>query len=381
MNSILLQQPARVLFGIGAVNSAPDIFAEAGWRRLFVVASGHIVQQRQEVLDSWQAAGCEIEVCVEVDREPEIALFEKVLARAGAFAPDAVVGLGGGSVLDVAKLVAALMGRPGEVGDYFGIGLLPPRRTGLVCVPTTAGTGSEVSPNAILLDEAARLKKGVVSRHLMPDVAILDPAETTTMPPAVTAATGLDALVHNLEAFTNKFAHPLIDDVALAGIGFIAGSLAAAVRDGSDLEARTAVMRGAYHGGLCLAPVNTAAVHALAYPLGGEFRVPHGVANSLLLPHVTRFNCSASPARHAAVARVLGVEDQGDDLATAKAGIARLERLSLECGIPQRLRDVGVPEDALERMATEAMKVTRLLRNNPREVTAADALAIYREAY
>src|SRR5262249_48336492 len=159
----------------------------------------------------------------------------------------------------------------------------------LVCLPTTAGTGSEVSPNAILLDEADQLKKGVVSPYLVPDAAYVDPQLTRSVPPSVTAATGLDALTHCIEAYANKFAHPAVDLYALQGVGIIAQNLLRAVRNGGDMEARTELSLGSFYGGLCLGPVNTAAVHALAYPLGGQFHVAHGVSNAVLLPHVIRF--------------------------------------------------------------------------------------------
>jgi alcohol dehydrogenase class IV len=292
-----------------------------------------------------------------------------------------VVGLGGGSPLDVSKLVAALLDGQQQVREVFGIGLLRSRSMHLVCIPTTAGTGADVSPNAILLDEAERLKKGVVSPHLVPDLAICDPELTVSMPSAVTAATGIDALVHCMEAYANKFAHPAVDVYALEGVRRIGRSIRTAVRDGSDRAARADVMLGALYGGLCLGPVNTAAVHALSYPLGGEYRVPHGVANSLLMPHVFRFNLPAMPERYADIAVALGVAPAATPLATAEAGLIRLTELSRDCGIPQRLRDVKLPESDLPRLAQESMKVTRLLKNNPREVTAEAALSIYRAAY
>jgi alcohol dehydrogenase class IV len=201
------------------------------------------------------------------------------------------------------------------------------------------------------------------------------------MPASVTAATGVDALVHCIEAYANKAAHPTVDVYALEGVRRIGRSIETAVKNGTDLAARADVLLGAVYGGLCLGPVNTAAVHALSSPLGGEYRIAHGVANSLLMPHVFRFNLPAMPERYAVVALALGVPSAGPAAATAEAGLARLAELSTACGIPQRLRDVGVPEADLPRLAAEALKIQRLLKNNPREVTAADALAIYRAAF
>jgi alcohol dehydrogenase class IV len=303
------------------------------------------------------------------------------LAAARSAKPDAVIGLGGGSAMDVAKLIAALYDGRQDVRDVFGIDVLSSRTLQLACLPTTAGTGSEVSPNAILLDEAEGLKKGIVSPHLVPDAAYVDPLLTVTVPPAVTAATGIDALTHCIEAYANRFAHPMIDLYALQGIRLIAGSLLRAVQNGEDLESRTDVALGSYYGGLCLAPVNTAAVHALAYPLGSEFHVAHGVSNAVLLPHVLRFNLPAAPERYAEMAVALGVEASSSAEETAQQGLDRISELCQQCGIPSGLSELGVPEEAIPGMAVAAMKVTRLLKNNLRQVTAADAEDIYRAAF
>jgi len=381
MNPVILQQPKRLIFGDGTSRDAAAEFGRCGWRRLFVITSPQVAAAQAGLFVHWREAGLAVEVCSRVDREPEIALFDLVMADARAARPDVILGVGGGSPLDVSKLVAALYDGGQSIREVFGIGLLARRALPLVCIPTTAGTGADVSPNAILLDEAERLKKGVVSPHLVPDLALCDPELTHSMPPPVTAATGIDALVHCMEAYANRHAHPIVDVYALEGIRRIGRSITAAVRCGDDAPARADVMLGALYGGLCLGPVNTAAVHALSYPLGGEFRIPHGVANSLLLPHVFRFNLPAMPGRYADIALALGCPAEATPLATAESGLRRIAELSLACGIPQRLRDVGVPESDLRRLAGEAMKVTRLLRNNPRELTAADAEAIYRAAH
>jgi alcohol dehydrogenase class IV len=278
-------------------------------------------------------------------------------------------------------VVAALYDGQQSVRDVFGIGQVTSRALYLACLPTTAGTGSEVSPNAILYDEAEQLKKGIISPHLMPDAAYVDPAFTVTLPPSVTAATGLDALTHCIEVYANRFAHPIVDVYALQGMRLIAANVVRAVEHGQDLEARTNMALGSLYGGLGLAPVNTAAVHALAYPLGSEFHVAHGVSNAILLPHVLRFNLPAAPRRHAEIALALGVEPGGSDLETAERGLDRLFELYRQCGIPAGMSELGVPEEAIPRMAKAAMTVTRLLKNNLREMSAADAEAIYRAAY
>jgi alcohol dehydrogenase class IV len=318
-----------------------------------------------------------------VTAEPTIQTFRDALAAAKDAKADAVVGLGGGSAMDVAKLVAAFIDNKQDITETFGIGKLSGRSTWLACLPTTAGTGSEVSPNAILLDESDQLKKGVISPQLMPDAAYVDPELTFSVPPAVTGATGLDALTHCIEAYVNKFAHPIIDLYALNGIALIGSSLKRAYDDGHDLDARTNVAWGSMYGGICLGPVNTGAVHALSYPLGGEFHVAHGVANAVLLPHVIEFNLPAAPDRYATIAQALGETDikGSDPFLTAQKGVEILRRLVRDCGIPPRLRDLNIPENALERMAQQAMTVQRLLVRNVRDVSLEDALNIYRKAF
>jgi alcohol dehydrogenase class IV len=303
------------------------------------------------------------------------------LAAARSAQVDGVLGIGGGSAIDVAKLAAALYDGGQSAHEVFGIGLLRRRALPLVCLPTTAGTGAEVSPNAILLDEADELKKGVVSPHLVPDAAYVDPALTVSVPPAVTAATGLDALTHCIEAYANKHSHPIVDTWALQGIRLISGHLVRAVRDGSDMEARSALALGSLFGGLCLGPVNTAAVHALAYPLGGKYHIAHGVANSLLLPHVLRFNLPAAPQRYAEIAAALGVPHHENPSIMAEQGLDFLVRLSTDCGVAQRLSALGIDRGEIPGLAASAMKVTRLLVNNLRPLTEADAASIYDEAW
>ena len=302
--------------------------------------------------------------------------------------------------MDLAKLVATLAPSQQEVENLFGTGLVARRGLWFACMPTTSGTGSEVSPNAILLDERDALKKGVVSPHLMPDAAYIDPQLTWTVPPRVTAETGIDALTHCIEAYTNKFAHPVIDVYALQGIRLIAAHLLRAVRNGRDVEAREALSLGSMYGGLCLGPVNTAAVHALSYPIGGEYHISHGMANAILLPTVMRFNIGLHPDpqaqpstaveanvpsitihKYAQVALACGATAGASDAETALRGVELVAQLSHECGIPTSLTALGIPQTAVDHMAHAAMDVQRLLKNNPRPVTEDDARAIYNALY
>lgn len=381
MRTVTLLQPNKIVFGEGcAVQCAQDLDA-LGLKRVFVVTSPPIVGLTEPLVEALRADGAAVTVYAEVATEPAVAMVEAAMSAARAFEPDAVIGLGGGSAIDVAKVVSALYDGRQEIRDIFGTGQLASRALYLASLPTTAGTGSEVTPIAILLDEEENLKKGIVSPHLVPDAAYVDPLLTASLPPAVTAATGLDALTHCIECYASKFAHPAVDLYALQGIKLIAANLLRAVEHGDDLEARGNMALGSLYGGLCLAPVNTAAVHALSYPLGSEFHVPHGISNAILLPHVVRFNLPAAPERYAQMALALGVERGANDRETAERGVERLFELYGACNIPAKMSELGVPEEAIPRMAAAAMKVTRLLKNNLRELTAADAEAIYRAAY
>ena len=379
--SVAIQQPRKLVFGNGCVSQFAEDFAATGLRRAFVVTAPPILPLVEPLMNSLKKSGVTTSVWDDIPGEPDVGMFEDARKAAQAAQVDAVIGVGGGSVLDVAKLVAALHDSDEKIRDVFGIGLLSGRSTYLACLPTTSGTGSEVSPNAIILDEDILLKKAVISPHLVPDASYVDPLLTTTVPPNVTAATGIDALTHCIEEYANRFAHPMIDLYALEGIRLIGANLKAACEDGKNTEARAGMSLGSLYGGIGLGPVNTGAVHALSYPLGGEFHISHGVSNSLFLPHVMEFNIPAAPDRYAQIALALGVEPAGSDLETARLGLERVKELSRECGIPGALSELKIPRDAIERMAESAMSVTRLLKNNVRELKNNDALEIYKGAY
>ena len=393
MKAITLLQPQKIVFGTGCIQTFTDDYKKMGLRRLFVLTAPPIRPLIEGTLDELKAAGIAVEVFQDIVAEPTVNDFKRILEEARQFQADSVAGIGGGSVLDVTKLVAAFIDSDQQVEDCFGTGFI--RRKGLwfACLPTTAGTGSEVSPNAILLDERDHLKKGIVSPYLITDAAYVDPKLTWTVPAKVTADTGMDALTHCIEAYTNKFAHPSVDIYALQGIRLIAANLERAVtlaRDNkpADLsdnpayaEAREALAFGSLYGGLCLGPVNTAAVHALSYPLGGEFHIPHGLSNAILLPSVMKFNTPSNVKRHAEVAIALGCEPGKNDEETAQRGVDFIYRLAAAVGIPDKLTALGIPQTAVDGMAKAAMQVQRLLKNNPREVTEQDARDIYNSLY
>ena len=381
MNIVTLLNPKLTVFGEGCLRQCAEDILARGHSRVFIVTSGPTIRLSEPLMEALGEGGASVEIHEEVNSEPTISMFKKALAAATESDPDAVVGLGGGSPMDVAKLVAAFLQSDQQIEDVFGIGLLARRSCYLACVPTTSGTGSEVSPNAILLDESDQLKKGVVSPFLVPDGAFIDPRLTWSMPPAVTASTGLDAMVHCIEAYANLFAHPMVDMIALEGIRLISANLQRAVENGEDGEARAKMSLGSLYGGMCLGPVNTGAVHALAYPLGGEFHIAHGVSNSVLLPHVIRYNLPAAPDRYRDIAVAMGVGEDGDAERVAEHGLERMIEISIRCRIPQHMSELGVSKDAIPRLAKAAMTVTRLLKNNPRKMTEDAASEIYTAAY
>ncbi len=381
MKTITLLQPQKIVFGTGCIQTFVEDYKKLGCQRLFVLTAPPIMPLIEAPLEELRKAGVSIEINQSLLAEPTVNDFKAILQEARSFGADSVVGIGGGSVLDCTKLVAAFINSDQQAEDCFGTGFVKAKGLWFACLPTTAGTGSEVSPNAILLDERDHLKKGIVSPFLIADAAYVDPKLTWTVPAKVTADTGMDALTHCIEAYTNKFAHPSVDIYALQGIRLISANLERAVKNGQDVEAREALAFGSLYGGLCLGPVNTAAVHALSYPLGGEFHIPHGLSNAILLPSVLKFNMPANIKRHAEVAIALGCQPGKDDNETAMRGVEFIYQLAEAVGIPQKLSDLGIPQTAVDGMAKAAMEVQRLLKNNPREVTEQDARDIYNSLY
>ena len=375
--TISIDFPKRLVFGDHSLDDFIRYFLSMSYRNVFLLADPNVRAPLEKLRAALTGAGINCILNTEIKHEPTISEFNNILSGAEESRIDSVIGMGGGSVLDVAKLVAALCYSKIPVSSTFGAGNIPGRKLFLACLPTTAGTGSEVSPNSILLDEEDRLKKGIISPFLVPDATFVDPELTHSVPPAVTAATGIDALTHCIEAYANKNAHPVIDTFALQGIELIFHHLEAACRNGNDSMARNAVALGSMYGGLCLGPVNTAAVHALAYPLGSEYRIAHGVSNALLLPHVLEFNLPAGVERYANIAGIIGVNNGSSDLEIAGKGIEKISKLCRDVGIPATLRDFNVSRENVPSLAKSAITVQRLLKNNLREVSEEDAAEIY----
>jgi alcohol dehydrogenase class IV len=381
--------------------TVPTIQAEwSGAKRLGEILAPRVPQRRAlivtdrgltrtglvaQVAASLEANGISALVFDAVLADPPEAVVLDCAEQARAGNVDLVIGLGGGSSLDVAKLAAVLAVTRQPLSELYGIGKVGGGRLPLVLIPTTAGTGSEVT-NISVVTTGETTKLGVVSPQLYADFVLLDAELTVSLPPVHTAATGIDAMVHAIEAYTSRHKkNPLSDALAREALRLLGNNLLAACRDGSNRPAREAMLLGACLAGQAFANAPVAAVHALAYPLGGHYHVPHGLSNALMLGPVLRFNAAAAAPLYAELADILAgpVPDGGNPDARARsdAFVAAMERLMDESGAPRRLRDVGVTDNSLALLASEAMKHTRLLVNNPVEVTEADALALYREAF
>ncbi|WP_338911242.1 iron-containing alcohol dehydrogenase [Mycetohabitans rhizoxinica] len=327
------------------------------------------------------AQGWHVTVIDDVVADPPEQVVLDAAARASAVGAEIVLGLGGGSSMDVAKLIAVLVAGQQPLAEMYGVGNVRGTRVPLVQMPTTAGTGSEVTAVSIVTLGEAR-KMGVVAPQLFADVAILDAELTLGLPRATTAATGIDAMVHAIEAYTSaRLKNPLSDRLALQALELLSRHLLPACDNGQDRAAREAMLLGAMLAGQAFANAPVAAVHALAYPIGGLFHVPHGLSNALVLPHVLRFNANAAAQQYAQLAEIIAPDARGSDEARTAAWIAQIDALIAATGIPRTLREVGVGRHELPRMAADAMLQTRLLVNNPREVGEADALAIYEQAW
>lgn len=386
MSSFSFATTARILCEAGAASRLAQRCRERDAQRVLIVTDPGITQLGllNDVLPSFAETGMSVAVFDQVVADPPEAVVLAAIRQAREMNAQLIIGFGGGSSMDVAKLVALLAHPHSQqsLADVYGVDNAKGQRLPLIQVPTTAGTGSEVTQIAIITT-GETTKTGVVSPLLLPDLAVLDAELTLGLPPAVTAATGIDAMVHAIEAYTSKSKkNPLSDMLAREALRLLAGNLDEAVHHGKNREARQAMLLGSLLAGQAFANAPVAAVHALAYPLGGHFHIPHGLSNALVLPSVIAFNAPAAESLYAELAPLLVPDCRpGDAASLTDQLITALSQLSPRCNLPSRLRDAGVPEDSLEMLARDAMLQQRLLVNNPREVTEADALAIYRQAY
>jgi alcohol dehydrogenase class IV len=386
MTPFIFNTTSSIVFEAGAAARLGDIAGtRLGRSVLFVTDPGlRKLGLVEPAVASLQAAGISVAVFDAVEADPSRATLMQAVEAGRAAGVTGIVGFGGGSSLDVAKLAALLVGSGEDLDAAWGVGQARGPRLPLVLVPTTAGTGSEVTPVSIIT-VGEEEKRGVSSPIILPDIAILDAELTLGLPPAITAATGIDAMVHAIEAYASKNANnnPLSRMLARQALQLLGGNIERVIADGGDLEARGAMLLGSMLAGQAFANSPVAAVHALAYPVGGTFHIPHGLSNALVLPHVLRFNAPDAAHLYAAIAADAFPHLAREESVEGRcaAFIEELSALSRRVGLQARLRDVGIPETALAKMAADAMKQQRLLVNNPREVAEADALAIYKAAW
>ena len=387
MNPFSFATTAQILCESGSAAQLGELCKLRDAHRVLIVTDPGITKigLLNDVLPTLAKAQVAAEVFDKVEADPPESVVLAAVEQAKSMQAELIIGFGGGSSMDVAKLVA-LLAHPNcaqTLQDIYGVGNARGQRLPLIQVPTTAGTGSEVTQIAIITT-GATTKMGVVSPILLPDLALLDADLTLGLPSHVTAATGIDAMVHAIEAYTSKIKkNPLSDMLAREALRLLAVNLDAVVQDGQNREARQAMLLGALLAGQAFANAPVAAVHALAYPLGGHYHIPHGLSNALVLPTVIEFNAPAAAPLYAELAPLIVGRAlvPGDAESLTEQLVSALGDLSPRCGLPSRLRDAGVPKDALEMLAKDAMLQQRLLVNNPREVTEADALAIYNLAY
>ncbi len=375
-----LQNPAKLVFGTNSFQTFISDLIGSGHKRLFILTVPEVLALLQEGINRLKSSGCQVETDTTIRKEPSFTDYKQLLAKTNKFTPDCVAGIGGGSVLDTAKLIATTAGSDVKVEDFLKGTQKFARTKKLICLPTTSGTGSEVSPNAIFIAPETGDKIGVIDPQLVPDATYIDPLLTLSVPPSVTAATGLDALTHCIEAYVNNFSTPVVDLWALEGIKLIGQNLKKAFDNGNNTEAREKMALGSMYGGMCLGPVNTAAVHALAYPLGSTFKIAHGVSNAMLLPFVLEYNLECAVEKYANIAQAIGINSNADDKTIAKEGINKLKEMIAYFKIPGRLSDLGIEKKDIVGMAHSAMKVQRLLKNNVREIKLQDAIDIYTKA-
>ena len=378
-----LRTPQLILAGVGASERLGQEARAIGAKKALVVTDRGVVDSgtAKKIREILEKEGIGVEIFDRVISDPDVACLEACLevARKGTY--DLIVGVGGGSPMDIASLTSIMLTNPGTVYDYFGVNMVKHPGIPTILIPTTAGTGAEVTPNAILTDTREKLKKAVVSPYILPRVAIVDPLLTLSMPPAVTSSSGIDALTHAIESYTSNNATMMTDLFAKEAIILIGRSLLTAVANGNNVEARHDMAMGSLYAGISLANAGVTAVHALAYPLGGQFNVAHGIANGLLLPYVMEFNVLGNIPKFAQTAQCLGERVESMTLLDqAHLASKAVKAIYRNLKIPQSLTELNVPKEAIPGMAKAAMNSTRLMVNNPRSMTAEDIEKIYYNA-
>lgn len=372
----------KLITGQAAIEQLAAELTRLNVNNPLIVTDAILVKSGTVDLALAQLGGRRYGIFDQVKPEPEISIVEDCTRAYRDGGHDGLIGLGGGSAIDIAKGVAAFAGHEGPLAELFGVDLVKRKGPALIAIPTTAGTGSEVTNVAIFSDKEAQLKKGIVSDYLLPDVALVSPIMTLTCPRSVTAASGVDALVHAVESYLSVNASPITDAIALGAIKLIAKALPKAYANPANLQAREDMATASLMAGMAFGNAGVGAVHALAYPLGGRFNIAHGVSNALLLPYVMAWNKMACVERFRDIAQAMGVRvAELSDKDAADHAVKAMADLCAAVDIPSGMRSFNVPEDAIPAMAEEASKIDRLMRNNPRKLTAADIEKIYRAAY
>lgn len=374
----------NIIFGVNAVQNISAVVKELNGNSVLILTDPGVMAagMPETVKGILTGAGIRTDIYSEVEPEPSIPSFEKCLnlAREGSF--DVIVGVGGGSSMDMCKLVSVMMTNEGKVQDYFGVDLVKKPGVPKIAIPTTSGTGSEVTKIGILTDLERELKIGVVTPYNLPDVAIVDPVLTMKMPPKITASTGMDALTHAIESYTSLGADLVSDLLAEKAIALISSSLRTAVADGQDVEARYNMSMGSLLAGISFANAGVTAVHALAFPLGAMFKIPHGVANTVMLPYVMEFNYMARLDKFARIAELMGGKiDRLTAREAALKAIDYVKELSSDIEMPLGLKELGIPETALQQLSEGASTVNRLLVNNPRAIGLKEITSIFTRAF
>ena len=387
MNDFNFNTTPGIIFGNGVSFSSCDRIIDKLGDNIFLITDADLTKigLNKPIINKLSKSS-NLEVFDDVESDPSKKTLIKALERAKNFKPTGILGFGGGSSMDIAKLISLLVGTEQDIENIWGVGNAKGPRLPLVLIPTTAGTGSEVTPISIITLEKDE-KKGVSSPIILPDLAVLDPELTLNLPSDITAATGIDAMVHAIEAYTsnNQNNNPISKLLAIESLKLLGTSIETAVFDGHNIEARSNMLLGSMMAGQAFANSPVAAVHALAYPIGGIFHVSHGLSNSLVLPHVLKFNSTNAKAceQYAFLAPFVfkDINQNTNTKNICNDFIDRLENLSSLLNLPSKLRELDIPKDACVKMAKESMKQTRLLVNNPREVTEEDAFNIYNAAW
>ncbi len=382
--SFIINQPTAIHFGENSINDLGKVVNQLNGSKVFLVIDPGLEQAglSERVVSPLKKADIGYEIYSNVEPEPGLRLADQGADLARSTGSDCVVGMGGGSALDIAKAISILLTNGGKAEEYLGLGKIKKPGVPKIMIPTTAGTGAEVTFTAVFINEKTNSKGGMNGDPLYPDAALLDPALTVSLPQHVTAATGIDAFTHALEAYVSTQSHGISDMYGLEAISLISHNLRLAYANGNNIKARSAMLLGSLLGGKALAMAGVGLVHAMAYPLGGMYHTPHGLANAVLLPYVMEYNIIGNPEKFAIVAEIMGYDVKGlTDREAAELMVEAIHQLNADIGIPDNLNALNVKADDIPDMAKIALTVTRPVENNPRQPTLEDVIDIYNAAF